>query len=55
METYVIGSLLLSKLEVNYSFQIKAKTLYVIEYLSKKHKEVENYFKKHSDKIKDYP
>ena len=39
MEVFVIGSLLLSKLEVNYSFQIKAKALYIVEYLSKKNKE----------------
>jgi hypothetical protein len=34
-----IGSLLLSKLEVNYPFQIKAKALYTIEHLIKKDEE----------------
>ena len=52
MEVFVIGSLLLSKLEVNYSFQIKAKALYIVEYLSKKNKEFESYFKSHSEKIR---
>ena len=55
MEVSVIGSLLLSKLEVNYSFQIKAKALYIIEYLSKKNKDFESYFKSHSEKIKEFP
>lgn len=31
-----VGSLLLSKLEVNYPFQVKAKALYTIELLVKK-------------------
>jgi len=39
MEISNIGSLLLSKLEVNYPFQVKAKALYTIEYLTKKDKE----------------
>jgi len=39
MEISNIGSLLLSKLEVNYPFQVKAKALYTIEYLAKKDKE----------------
>ena len=30
MEVAVIGSLLLSKLEVNYPFQIKGKALYIV-------------------------
>lgn len=30
MEIYIIGSLLLSKIEVNYPFQVKAKALYTI-------------------------
>lgn len=36
MDVHVIGSLLLSKLEVNYAFPIKAKALYTIEFLIKK-------------------
>ena len=55
MEVFVIGSLLLSKLEVNYSFQIKAKALYIVEYLSKKNKEFQSYFKCHSEKIREFP
>lgn len=35
----------MSKLEVNYSFPIKAKALYTIEYLSKKNGSYANYFK----------
>ena len=30
MGVEIIGSLLLSKLEVNYPFQVKAKALYII-------------------------
>ena len=55
MEVEVIGSLLLSKLEVNYPFQTKAKALYVVEYLAKKDKDFEFYFKHHSQKIRDFP
>ena len=36
MDVHIIGSLLLSKLEVNYNFQVKAKALYTIEFLVKK-------------------
>ncbi len=36
MDTHIIGSLLMSKIEVNYPFQIKVKALYTIEYLAKK-------------------
>ena len=45
METHIIGSLLLSKLEVNYAFQIKAKALYAIEHLVKKNEKYAAYFK----------
>jgi ABC-type Fe3+-citrate transport system substrate-binding protein len=55
MEVGFIGSLLLSKLEANYQFQIKAKALYAIEYLIKKNKEYEAYFKKHNEKIREFP
>ena len=55
MEVAVIGSLLLSKLEVNYPFQIKGKALYIVQYLSKKDKEYQTYFKQHSDKIQSFP
>ena len=55
MEVHVIGSLLLSKLEVNYPFQTKAKALYTIEFLVKKHDVYQSYFKANSDKIRDFP
>ena len=35
MEVYIVGSLLLSKLEANYPYQTKAKALYTIEFLLK--------------------
>ena len=31
MSVHVVGSLLMSKLEANYNFQVKAKSLYTIE------------------------
>ena len=55
MEVNIIGSLLLSKLEVNYPYQIKAKSIYTIEYLVKKNQEYALYFKKQADKIKEFP
>lgn len=55
MEVCRIGSLLLSKLEVNYSFQVKAKALYSIEYLLKKDPEYLTFFKEHLDKLRDFP
>ena len=45
MDTHIIGSLLLSKLEVNYPFQVKAKALYAIEHLVKKNEKYSAYFK----------
>ena len=47
MSVPVVGSLLLSKLEVNYPFQVKAKALYTIEYLLKKNESFLSYFKAH--------
>lgn len=55
METHVIGSLLLSKIEVNYPFQIKAKALYSIEYMVKKNEKCAAYFKAHSEKLRNFP
>lgn len=55
METAIVGSLLLSKVEVNYPFQIKAKSLYTIEFLVKKSSAYLNYFKTESDKLKEFP
>ena len=55
METHIIGSLLLSKLEVNYAFQIKAKALYAIEHLVKKNEKYAAYFKAQNQKIRDFP
>ena len=48
MEIHIIGSLLLSKIEVNYPFQIKAKALYIMEYMVKKNEKYAAYFKAHS-------
>lgn len=50
-----IGSLLLSKLEVNYPFSVKAKALYTIEFIAKKNTEYMNYFKFHSNKFTEFP
>ena len=55
MDVGVVGSLLLSKLEVNYPFQVKAKALYIIEFLAKKNNDYLGYFRDHADKIKDFP
>lgn len=51
----MIGSLLLSKIEANYSFQVKAKALYAIEFLVKKNEEYLKYFQSHADKLRDFP
>lgn len=45
----------MSKVEVNYPFQVKAKALYTIEYLVKKNEIYANYFKVQSEKLKDFP
>lgn len=55
LEINNIGSLLLSKLEVNYPFQVKAKALYTIEHLIKKNHEFLDYFRFHQHKIRDFP
>ena len=55
MDVHIIGSLLLSKLEVNYPFQIKAKALYTIEFLIKKNEKFLSYFKAHVDKLSSFP
>lgn len=55
MDVHTIGSLLLSKLEVNYPFQIKAKALYTIEFLIKKNEKYLSYFKAHVDKLNEFP
>lgn len=55
MDVHTIGSLLLSKLEVNYPFQIKAKALYTIEFLVKKNEKYLSYFKAHVDKLNEFP
>ena len=48
MDIHIIGSLLLSKIEANYPFQVKAKTLYTIEHLAKKNENYAAYFKAQS-------
>jgi hypothetical protein len=55
MDVHIIGSLLLSKLEVNYPFQIKAKALYTIEFLIKKNEKYLSYFKAHVDQLSTFP
>jgi len=55
MEVHIISSLLLSKLEVNYPFQVKAKALYTIEYLIKKNERYLSFFKAHVDKLSEFP
>jgi len=55
MEVHIIGSLLLSKLEVNYLFQTKAKALYTVDFLAKKNDVYQSYFKANGDKITDFP
>jgi len=48
MEVHIVGSLLLSKIEANYPFQVKAKSLYAIEYMVKKNEKYAAYFKAQS-------
>ncbi len=55
LDVMVIGSLLLSKLEVNYPFELKAKALYAIEFLSKKNADYLEYFKRQAERIRDFP
>ncbi len=55
MQVHIISSLLLSKLEVNYPFQVKAKALYTIEYLIKKNERYLSFFKAHVDKLSEFP
>jgi hypothetical protein len=52
MDVHIIGSLLLSKIEVNYPFQVKAKALYTVEFLIKKHEKYLAYFKANCDQLK---
>ena len=55
MDVPIVGSLLLSIIEVNYPFQKKAKALYTIEYLTKKHDKYATYFKHHYQKLEEFP
>ena len=55
MEVHIVGSILLSKIEVNYPFQTKAKALYTIEFLVKKNEIYHSFFKAHVEKIKEFP
>jgi hypothetical protein len=47
--------LLLSKIEVNYPFQVKAKALYTIEFLVKKNEDYSRYFKYHAEQLNEFP
>lgn len=56
MDIPIIGSLLISYLEdQDASFEIKAKSIYAIEHLSKKSVQYSVYFKLHSEAIKSSP
>lgn len=55
MEVHIIGSILLSKIQVNYPFQTKAKALYTIQFLVKKNEIYHSFFKAHVEKIKQFP
>ena len=55
MDVGIVGSLLLSKMEVNYPFQVKAKALYTIEFLAKKNNDYLGYFSDHAEKIREFP
>lgn len=55
LEASVIGSLLLSKLEVNYPFALKAKALYAIEFLAKRSEDFLKYFCSHAEKLRAFP
>ena len=45
----------ITKIEVNYPFQTKAKALYTIDFLAKKNDVYQSYFKAHADKIREFP
>jgi hypothetical protein len=55
MDPAIVGSLLLSKVEVNYPFMVKAKSLYAIEYLVKKNPTFLKYFKSQSHLLSEFP
>jgi hypothetical protein len=55
MDPIIVGSLLLSKIEANYPFMVKAKSLYAIEYLVKKNPTFLKYFKSQSHLFEEFP
>ncbi len=55
MDEGIIGSLILSKLEVNYSYSVKIKAIYLAEYLVKKSTEYYKYFSMHAEKLMRFP
>jgi hypothetical protein len=55
MDPIIVGSLLLSKIEANYPFMVKAKSLYTIEYLVKKNPTFLKYFKSQSHLLEEFP
>jgi hypothetical protein len=55
MDPIIIGSLLLSKIEANYPFMVKAKSLYTIEHLVKKIPAFLKYFKSQSHLFEEFP
>ena len=55
MDEGIIGSLILSKLEVNYTYGVKIKAIYLAEYLVKKSVEYNKYFGMHAEKLMRFP
>lgn len=55
MDEAIIGSLILSKLEVNYPYSVKIKAVYLAEYLAKKSVEYNKYFSMQAEKLLRFP
>lgn len=55
MDQVIIGSLILSKLEVNYPYSVKIKAVYLAEYLAKKSQQYCSYFSLHAEKLLRFP
>lgn len=55
MDPAIVGSLLLSKIEENYPYLVKAKSLYTIEYLVKKNPVFLNYFQTQTQVLQNSP
>lgn len=55
MDEGIIGSIILSKLQVNYSYNVKIKAIYLAQYLVKKNTEYYKYFGMHAEKLMRFP